>query len=158
MGEAIAEPTTLPRRRGCFGWPGLIAALVGITLAACGPWLAEILDPPPPPIEEQAAEVASRIKDRVIAKLRSQKIAPAAPKTEPFRWSRWLPGIAIACGVIGLTLGVLGLVRREDARLVSSAIAIGAGAVVFQWAIIIAGMLLFFLVLGLVLSAFQGTT
>ncbi len=156
MGEAVPEPTTTLRRRGWVGWPGLVTALVALALAACGPWLAGLLDPPPVPVEERAAEVAGRIKDRVVAKLRGQKLAPAAPRAEPFRWSRALPGIAVALGVAGLSLGVLGLVRREDARLAGSAVAVGAAAVVVQWAVLIAGAVLFLLLVALVMSAFQG--
>jgi len=157
MGATAAEPTVAPRC-GWLGWPGLAAALLAFALAACGPWLAGLLDPPPVPIEDRAAEIAGRIRDRVVAKLRGQEPAPPTPRAEPFRWSRTLPGIAIALGVIACSLGVLGLVRREDARLAGSAVAGGAGAVVFQWAILIAGVLLFLLLVGLVLSVFQGAS
>src|SRR4051794_431248 len=118
------------RRRGWLGWPGLTVALLAFAIAAGSPWLAKLLDPPEPTFEQAAVEVAARLKDRIAAKLRGEQYE-APPKPAAFRWSRWLPGLAVGAGVLGCSFGVLGLVRREDGRLCGSAVAVGAGAVVF---------------------------
>jgi hypothetical protein len=154
MSETASEPQT--HRAGWFGWPGLVVSLIALAVAASSPWLGELLDPPPPPVEEVVADIAVRIKDRMAAKLKGET-PPLAPRPRAFRWSESLPGIAVGFGVLGLSLGIIGLVRREDLRLSLSAIVVGVAAVVFIWAMMIAGAILFLLLFGWVLSLVQAT-
>ena len=149
------QAITFHGRRGWLSWPGLAAALLALAVAAGGPWLSELLEPPKPPIDEVAANLAGRIKDRIAAKLRGRTYEAPPPKAL-FRWSRWLPGLAVGLGVLGCGLGVVGFIRREDVRLSGSAVALGIGAVVFQYALLLAGAILFLLLIALIASAFSG--
>ena len=137
-----------PPRRGWLGWPGLTVALFALAIAAGGPWLADRLDPPAP-----KAELAVRIKGRLVATLRGQLEARA--KANRGRWSRWLPGIAVGLGVLGASLGALGWVRREQERLCGAAVAVGAAAVVFPYAVLLAGAVLLLLLAAWLVSVFR---
>lgn len=58
----------------------------------------------------------------------------------------------IGAGVLAIAIGVIGLLAHHDGRLNSATIALGAPAIVFQYALMIAAALLLILLIGLVLS------
>jgi hypothetical protein len=60
--------------------------------------------------------------------------------------------------VLAIGIGVVGLVAHHDGRLNSATIVVGASAIVFQYALMIAAALLLILLIGLVLSAIGGGT
>jgi hypothetical protein len=100
--------------------------------------------------------VAGRIKDRLAAKAKGQEyVAPAEPRGVD--WSKWYPAGVVAAGILAVCIGVVGLVAHHDGRLNSATVAVGASAVIFQYALIIAAAVLLILLVGLVVSAIGGT-
>jgi hypothetical protein len=153
--EAAAALQHSPRKITHLGIAGLAISLLALMAAALSPWAIDALEPETKPIDQVAAEVAGRIKDRIAAKAKGQEyIAHAEPQRTDR--SKWYSGSVIAAGVLAVCIGVVGLVAKHDGRLNAATIAIGATAIVFQYALIIAAALLLILLVGLILSVLGG--
>ena len=153
--EATAADPPAPRTITRIGVAGLVVGLLALAAAALSPWAVAALEPEKKPIDQVAVEVAGRIKDRLAAKAQGQEyVAPAEPRGVD--WSKWYTGVVVAAGVLAICVGVVGLVAHHDGRLNSATVAVGASAVVFQHALMIAAALLLILLVGLVLSVIGG--
>lgn len=149
--EAMVAAQPVSRRITPFGIAGLVIALVALTAAALSPWAVDALEPESKPVDQVAVEVAGRIKDRLAAKIKGQEyVAPVEPKG--IDWSKWYAASVIGAGVLAVCIGVVGLVAHHDGRLNCASIAVGASAIVLQYAIMIAAALLLMLLIGLILS------
>ena len=149
--EATVATGSERRKITRVGIFGLVVALLALAGAALSPWAVDALEPDDRPIDEVAVDVAGRIKDRLAARAKGQEyVAPAGPRRT--NWAKWYKGGVVAAGVLGVCIGVVGLVARHDGRLNSAAVAVGASAIVLQYALIIAAALLLILLVGLVLS------
>jgi hypothetical protein len=145
----------VPAKRTPLGFAGLIAAMVALTAAALSPWAMAALDPPRKSVDEVALDVAGRIKDRIAARAKGQPyVAPAEPARSS-RASRYMAAV-IGAGALAVCVGVFGLACGHDTRLNASTVAVGASAIVFQYALVFAALLLFILLVGLVLAAMGG--
>ena len=148
-------PTQPVRKVTALGVAGLAIALLALAGAALSPWAVDALEPEARPIDEVAVEVAGRIKDRLAARAKRQEyIPPQEPKRT--QWSKWYSGGVVGAGVIAVAIGVIGLVAGHDLRLNAAAIAVGASAIVFQYALMIAAAVLVILFVGLILSVIGG--
>ena len=157
MEAAVAIQPAAPRTITRIGIAGLVVAVLALAAAALSPWAVEALEPEKKPIDQVAVEVAGRIKDRLAAKAKGQEyVAPVEPRLT--NWAKWYSGGVVGAGVLAVCIGVIGLVARHDGRLGSATIAVGASAVVFQYALMLAAALLLILLVGLVLSALGGFT
>ncbi len=151
--------TTQPvvRKIRPIGVVGLALALLALASAVLSPWAIDAIDPQDKPIDEVAVDVASRIIDRLSAKAKGEEyVAPAEPQHT--NWGKWYVGGVVGVGVLAVCIGVIGLVCHHDSRLNSATIAVGASAIVFQYALIIAAAVLLILLVGLVLSVVGGGT
>lgn len=96
-------------------------------------------------------EAAQKIKDRVVAK------AKGVEYREPARAVNWYQVFevgAVSCGVIALIFAAVSFVVREPWRYAGAAGALGAGAIVFQFSLLIAGALIGILLIFIVLNCF----
>ena len=140
------------RRITTLGIAGLVVALLALVAAVMSPWATDALEPEAKPIDEVAVDVAGRIKDRLVAKAKGQEyVAPAEPRRA--NWSRWYSGTVVGAGALAVCVGVIGLVARHDTRLNAATVAVGASAIIFQYVLLIAALLLLILLVGLILSA-----
>lgn len=131
------------------GIAGLVIALIALVAAALSPWIIEALDPKPTTLDEAAVEMSVRIKDRLAAKAKGQEyVAPAKPQR--VNLAKYYAAGVIGAGALAACIGVVGLVCRHDHRLNSATIAVGAAAVVFQYALILAGLFLLILLVALI--------
>ena len=154
MEETVAD-SPAPRKITRVAVAGLVIGLLALAAAALLPWAVGALQPERKPIDQVAVEVAGRIKDRLAAKAKGREyVAPAEARGAD--WSKWYPAGVVAAGVLAICIGVVGLVAHHDFRLNSATIAVGASAVVFQYALMVAAALLLLLLVGLVLSAVGG--
>lgn len=153
--ETTAAVQPSPRKITGVGIAGLAIALLALAAAALSPWAVDALEPEKKPIDQVAVEVAGRIKDRLAAKAKGQEyIAPA--EAQGTNWSKWWSAGVVGAGVLAVCIGVVGLVAQHDGRLNGATIAVGASAVIFQYALMIAATVLLILLIGLVLSAIGG--
>ena len=154
--DATVEDQPAPRKVTRAGVAGLVIGLLALVAAALSPWAVGALEPERKPIDQVAVEVAGRIKDRLAAKAKGQEyVAPAEPRGVD--WAKWYPAGVVAAGILAVCIGVVGLVAGHDGRLNSATVAVGASAVILQYALLIAAALLLILLVGLVVSAVGGT-
>ncbi len=148
--EAVA--TSPSRKITRLGIAGLVVAFLALAAAVLSPWVIDALEPDRPPIDEVAADVAVRIKDRIVAKAKGQTYAtPANP--ERAGWAKAYPVGVIAAGFLAVVVGVIGLVAHHHRRLNTATVAVGTSAIVFQYALLIAAALLLILLIGLIFSS-----
>jgi len=151
----VASPPQLVHHRTRLGVAGLCVALISLAAAVLSPWAIGALDPPSKPIDEVAVDLAGRIKDRLAARAKGRPyVAPQEP--QQFSLAKVYPACVIGAGMLAVGIGVGGLALRHDARLNCATVAVGASAIVFQYALIFAALLLLVLLVGLVLAAWGG--
>lgn len=153
QGQAESQDGHSPAKRSIVGGIGLAFALLGLVAAIMSPWIIDAIEPERKPIDEAAVEVATKIKDRLIAKAKGQEYIPAAETGTGFDIAKWYPAGTIALGLCGICLGVGGFCRREDVRVTGSSVTIGLAAIVFQYFLLLAAAIIFVILVGLILSA-----
>ena len=153
--EAVVSVHALSRTVTRMGIFGLVIALLALAAAALSPWAVEALEPVKKPIDQVAVEVAGQIKDRLTAKVTGREyVAPVA--ATGVNWSKIYTASVVGGGVLAICIGVVGLVAHHNGRLNSATIAVGASAILFQYALMIAAALLLILLVGVILSAIGG--
>ncbi|MDF1659509.1 MAG: hypothetical protein P1U58_17970 [Verrucomicrobiales bacterium] len=126
---------------------GMILGLIALAAAFLSPHIAEAIDPPTPPIEEVTVDLASRLIDAAKAKAAGEEYQSAATPS-PKLPSRFIYPFVIGLGMIAAAFGIAALIRSEDRTMAGGAIALGIGAAVVQWSMMIVGaILLVFLVI-----------
>jgi len=105
---------------------------------------------PPEPIDKVVVDVAQRIKDRVAAKV--QKVEYKEPATRA-NLSKVLSAVAVSLGALALVCAAVSFVVKEPRRFAAAAAALGVGAILFQFSLIIASALLAILLVMVVLNA-----
>ncbi len=142
-----AAATKRPATR--VGVAGLVIGLLALAAAVLSPWAVRALEPRPP-VDELAVDLAGRIKDRLAAKAKGQPyVAPAEPRR--FGSGDWYIVGVLALGTIAVGVGVVGLAFGHDVRLNAVAVAVGAAAIVFQYALLLAAAVLIILLVGFIL-------
>jgi len=140
-------------KRSIVGGIGLAFALLGLVAAIMSPWIIDVIEPERKPIDEAAVEFATKIKDRLVAKAKGQEYIPPVETETRFAAAKWYPAGTIAFGLCGICFGVGGFCRREDLRITGSSVTVGLAAIVFQYFLLLAAAILFFVLVGLILSA-----
>jgi hypothetical protein len=143
----------LPSKRSIVGGIGLVFALLGLVAAILSPWIVDAIEPERKSIDEAAAEVATKIKDRLVAKAKGQEYIPPIETETGFDITKWYPAGTIALGLCGICFGVGGFCRHEDLRITGSSVTVGLAAIVFQYFLLLAAAIIFFMLVWLFLSA-----
>lgn len=125
--------------------------MVAFLLAAMSPWVAPAFEPEHLEIEDQAVDVVIAFKEKLAARLKGEE-APPKKQWDP-KSVNWYPASAVAIGGLAVCIGVVGYVRGEDQRINLSAVLLAAGAILLQYFILLAAVVLFVLLLGVILSA-----
>lgn len=131
-----------------FGTVGTILGCLAIAVAVLPTWVLPLVVPPPT-IDRVVVDTAHKIKDRVIAKAKGveyQETKRAA------NWYQVLAVVAVSLGVLALILAAVSFVTREPRRVAGAAAALGAGAIVFQFSLLVAGALIGLLLIFVVLN------
>lgn len=143
------------RMKKCLaGGIGLILGLVALAAAFLSPQIAEAIDPPKPPLEQVAVDLASRIVEAAKAKATGEEYQPAVVSRElP---SRFIYPAVVALGMIAAAFGVAAFIRSEDRTMACGAIALGVGAAVVQWSMMMLGAILLILLVVAVIGVLTG--
>lgn len=134
-----------------LGIIALTAASLGLVLAIFAVDIAEAIDPTPP-VEEKVADLAVKVKDAVIAKLKNRD-AVVAPEERSFSWHETLPKTGLALAALGLIGGASSYVRGENRAFAVSAGSIGVVALAWQALMISLGAIVFVVIVFGVFSA-----
>ena len=148
----VENPATevLPRRSR-FGVTGLSIAFVGLALGVLSPWLTNLMQPPPKPAEEEIADFAAKVVKAVKEKLKKQQ-PPPPPLRKQISWSMVVAASATGAGLVGVLLGIISWIKREDHRISGTAVAIGAVAIAWQYIILAVAIVVFLVILAIVLG------
>jgi hypothetical protein len=106
-----------------------------------------------PTLEEYVAEKAISVKSILASKLKGQEETLIA-EDKPVGPDEIVGYSVVVLGFIAICFGVLGVLKREEWRVSSMAIGIGASALLFKFAIAVAGALLLLTLIGAFLSGF----
>ena len=142
-------PTSKPR---LLGGIGIILGLIAITAAFLSPWIQDAIDPPAKPVEEVAVDIASRLAHAAKSKIKGEEYTPTYQVSE--KPSRFLFPTVIFAGMVAAGFGVAGSLRSEDKFISGGAIALGVGAAIVQWSLLIAGALILVMLVLAVMSFF----
>ncbi len=112
---------------------GLFAVLCG-GLALAAAVLHFFVGPiaPRQPVEESLAELAVDIRNAVVAELAGEEYE-GAPNSRRWDADRVVDIGTIVVGLAAILLAVASFIRREDLRMAGSAVALGGGAIAFQF-------------------------
>ncbi len=142
----MSEPE---KNRKAFGFLGVLIGALAFATAALhffeGPFETS------PPIEETIANKAVDIRDAVVARLKGESVesAVAPPGRSIDDWVRM--GI-VGSSTLAILLAVASFIRREDARMSGSALALGGGALAFPFLAIAIGVVVLVAIIGAVLG------
>jgi len=140
------DPTRSKKRLAVIG---TVIGFLALTCSLLSPWIAEAIDPPPPPAEAPGFNFSFTFNDKTVG----NAPAPASVSAPPKPPSYFLMPAIIAAGMIGAGFGFGSLITGEPRSLATTAIALGIGAAVAQWVIIIAAAIIVLLILGYIISA-----
>jgi TRAP-type C4-dicarboxylate transport system permease small subunit len=131
---------------------GMIATLFGClaVIAAVLPTWVLPLVLPPDPIDKVFVGTAQKVTDRVIVKSKSVEHPVPARKTN---WYSVFSVAAITLGVLALVMGAISFVAHEPWRFAAAAGALGVGAIIFQFSLLVAGALIAILFISVILNA-----
>lgn len=148
-----SQATSSSSKRSIVGGLGLAFALLGLVAAVMSPWIMDAIAPEQKPIDEVAVEVATKIKDRLVAKAKGQEYVPPDEAETGLDIAKWYPAGPLALGLCGICLGVGGFCRHENMRITGSSVAVGLTAIVFQYFLLLAATIIFVMLVVLVLAA-----
>jgi hypothetical protein len=113
-----------------FGAVALILGFAAFGLAlAAGP-LADMFAPPPKPSDEAVADIASKVKGRLLAKATGRAYnAPAEERDPRTEWIKSVSASSVMLGFLGLGGSLGAFIRREEKRVYVSAAVLSVGAI-----------------------------
>jgi len=142
-----------PQKPRKFGIAGTFIGLVALGIAVLHFFAGPIETPPP--IEETVAQLTVNIKDAMSAKFKGEEyVAPA--KESGIGPDKIVEYSVIAFGFLALVLGVVGFVRGEDIKANGAAVAVGAGAITFQFAVAVVGAILGIMLIAAIIGSIGG--
>jgi len=143
-----------PAKKCLVAGIGLIIGLAALAAAFLSPNIAQAIDPPTPPVEEVVVDLASRVIDAAKAKAMGEEYQSAA--VVPELPSRFIYPAVVGLGILAAALGVAALFRSEDRTMAGGAIALGVGAAVVQWAMMLVGAILLLLLVLTIIGLLTG--
>ncbi len=136
-----------------MGVLALALAIVGLVTSIFGSEIAEAIQPSPP-IEEKVADLAVRVKDAVIAKLKDRNAVVAAPD-RGHDLHQTIPKLAMGLGMLGLIGATVSYTRGEPRAFAISAAGLGVVALAWQALMISLGAILVIVIVFAVLNALR---
>ncbi len=131
---------------------GLVAVLCG-GLSLVAAVLHFFVGPiaPQQPLEESIAELAVDVRNAVAAELAGEEYE-GAPNRQRWDADRLVDLGTVVVGLAAILLAVASFIRREDLRVAGSAVALGGGAIAFQFValaiLMVVGAIIIFAIIG----------
>lgn len=138
----------ITKRTNTLGITGCIISFVALVAAFLSPQIAKSIDPPAKPVEASAVDFALKLKDVAAAKIKGEEYQPTPQEKKP---SSYLFSAVIGLGMVGTGFGLGSLIRGERKSISSSAMTLGITAAIIQWSLLIAGAIVFILLVAVVL-------
>ncbi|HAV13595.1 MAG TPA: hypothetical protein DCX06_08930 [Opitutae bacterium] len=138
------------KQKNTLGIVGCLIGFIALVTAFLSPQIAEAIDPPAKPIEESAVDFALKLKAVAEAKMKGEEYQVEPVEKNP---SAHLFTAVIAFGMIGTGCGLGSLIRGENKNISGGAMTLGITAAIVQWSLLIAGVIIFFILVALVLGA-----
>lgn len=139
--------TARPRVLGVLGAViGLMAMVVTVLHFYLGP-IKE-----PPTVESFVAEKAVGIKQAIEARIKGETHRPQVD-TQAFDPDLMLQRGSMIAALAAVSLGVFGFLRKEEAMPSGLAVGLGGATVVFSLSIVIAGIIVFAMVIAAIVAA-----
>lgn len=136
-------------KKNFWGIMGCCIGFIALVAAFLSPYIAKAIDPPSKPLEESVVDLAIKIKDAAVAKVKGEEYVAESESKKP---SAFIVPAVISAGMLGTGFGLLSLMRGERKEICSTAMTLGVAAAVVQWSIIFASVLLVFLLVAAVLN------
>lgn len=136
-----------PRRLGLIG---TIIGLLALGIAMFHFFFGPIEQPPA--LETVVAETTLNLKNALTATLEGKEYVAPSRQTQR-GMDKLVDNGVIVLGFFALALGVIGFVQREEWRASSMALALGSGAIAFQFAVAVVGAILAIILIGFIISS-----
>jgi len=133
-------------------WLGIVGTVVGclsVVAAVLPTWVLPAIIPPEP-VDKVVVDTAQKIKDRVAARVKGVEYREPERKLD---WYQIFAIAAVTLGVLALLLAAISFVAHEPWRFAGAAAMLGAGAIVFQFSLLVAGALLGIVLIFVILNA-----
>jgi len=135
-------------RQHWFGFIGTLLGSLGMLAAATPVWILPVLQPPEP-IAKVVVDSAKEIKDRLLAKAQGKEYQEPRRPADLYQI---FPAVAVTLGVLALACAGVSTLQREPRRFAVVSATLGAAAIVFQFSLLVVGVLLIALVVAAVLG------
>ena len=133
-----------------FGLTGVAIGIIALGMALFHFWLGPISAPPP--MEETISDQAVKIKRAVEAKIKGDEYKAPSTNSNRFDGDRIADIATIAAGFLAIVLAVVSFIRHESIRVSGSAVALGGGAIAFQFLTVALGVIVFVILIAVVLN------
>lgn len=140
LANAISMTASIAQNRR-LGIIGSIVGLLALMAAILPQWVLPVIAPPPP-VDQVVVDTGSRVKDRIVARLKG--VEYQAPKRERSLGDQLhgnLSIAAIALGLLAISLAVFSVIFREEKLLAGISAALGVSAIAFELSMLLLGLL-----------------
>ncbi|MEX2285522.1 MAG: hypothetical protein WD648_00455 [Planctomycetaceae bacterium] len=140
-------------RSNRYGIIGIAMAFLGLALGVVSPWIVNLVEPQPQqPAAENIADFTARIVKAVKEKMKRQPPANA-PAPQQISWTNVMAVAGAGLGLLGVLLGSVSWIRREDHRISGVAALFGAAAIAWQYLLLAIAIVIFLVIFAIVLHA-----
>ena len=144
MSEASSKKST-------FGLVAVILGCIALFGAVMHFWAGPFAQSKP--IEETLAEAAVSIRDAVIAELSGEEPEGRSVFSGDWDIDRVIQVSVAGIALLGIFLAVASFLRREDLRYSGTAIALGGGAIAFQFFVVALAIIAGAILIGFIVNA-----
>ena len=139
-----------PSRR--FGMIGSIVGLLALIAAVLPHWIVPMIYPPRP-VDQVIVDTGHRLKQRLIARVKGVEYkAPQREKSDAEIWNERLAIGAVSLGLLAIVFAVCSILFREERLLAGVSVALGAGAIAFELAMVAMGALILIAIIFLIMN------
>jgi hypothetical protein len=132
-----------------FGILGTVFGCLALLFAVLPTWVLPLVMPPKP-VERVVIDTAQKFKDHLVAQAKGIEYTEPERKTD---WYALFSAAAIILGALAIVFAAISFVAREPWRYAGAGAALGVGAVLFQFSLMVAGALIAILLIAVVLHA-----